>query len=253
MVLTSHGLTDPGCVRSENQDRILLDDALGLYVVCDGMGGRRRGELAAELATNAIHQYVELSRDPKEVTWPYGYNLRMTFAANRVLTAAKLANRQVWRRSEEALEYLGMGTTITALLFDPGIAAIANIGDSRVYLWRAGNLEQLSADDTVGGSPPPTGEFSLALTRQPMLRGVLTRAAGSQENAEVHLKECPLQDDDVLLLCSDGLHGVVSEDRIAAVLSDEAVSSAASTLISDAREAGAPDNVSAVVVQYRNT
>src|ERR1039457_1574204 len=113
MGLTSQGLTDSGCVRSENQDRILFDDTLGLYVVCDGMGGRRRGDLAAELATDSIRQYVESSRDPKEVTWPYGYSLQMSFAANRLLTAAKLANRQVWRRSEEAIEYLGMGTTIT--------------------------------------------------------------------------------------------------------------------------------------------
>src|SRR5439155_21980089 len=80
----------------------------------------------------------------------------------------KLANRQVWRRSEEAIEYLGMGTTITAVLLDHGSAAIANIGDSRVYLWRAGNLEQLSVDDTVDGAGS-TGGFSVSMIRQPML------------------------------------------------------------------------------------
>jgi PPM family protein phosphatase len=252
MGLTSQGLTDPGCVRPENQDRILFDDALGLYVVCDGMGGRRRGDFAAELATDSIRQYVESSRDPKEVTWPYGYNLQMSFAANRLLTAAKLANRQVWRRSEEAIEYLGMGTTITAVLFDNGSAAIVNIGDSRVYLWRAATLEQLSVDDTVGG-PGPTGAFSMEMVRQPMLRSVLTRAAGSQENADVHLKECKLEAGDVLLLSSDGLHGIVPDDRIGSILAAaESVNAAAAALIAAARDAGAPDNVSAVVVEYRD-
>jgi len=177
----------------------------------------------------------------------------MSFAANRLVTAAKLANRQVWRRSDEAIEYLGMGTTIVALLFEPGSAAIANIGDSRAYLWRAGSLEQLSVDDTIDGSRLPAGESSRGPARQKMLHSVLTHAAGSLEHAEVHLKECPLQDDDILFLCSDGLHGFVSEDRIAAVLSSESVSSVAASLISAVREAGAPDNVSVVLVQCRNS
>jgi protein phosphatase len=238
MVLTSHGLTDPGCVRSENQDRILFDDDLGLYVVCDGLGGRRRGDVAAELATETIRQYVECSRDPKEVTWPYGYNLRMSLAANRLSTAARLANRQVWRRSEEALEYLGMGTTISAVLLEPRSAAIANIGDTRVYLLRHGILEQLSVDDTVAGPSVPAS------------RGVLTSAAGSRENADVHLKECALENGDIMLLASDGLHGIVPDDRITAVMSAAAsINEGAADLIAAAREAGAPDNVSAVVFQ----
>jgi len=250
MQFTSYGITDPGCVRSENQDRIVFDDSLGLYVVCDGMGGRRRGELAAELASTAIQQYVESSRDPKEVTWPYGFSLQMSFAANRLLTSTKLANRQVWRRSEEAIEYLGMGTTITAVLVDNSSAAITNIGDSRVYLWRAGKLEQLSVDDSVNSAP--TSAFPADVARQAMLRSVLTRAAGSQENAEVHLKECGLEDGDRLLLSSDGLHGVVGDERMASILAGAGSAEAAATaLIAAARESGAPDNVSAVVVECR--
>ena len=225
----------------------MFDDSLGLYVVCDGMGGRRRGELAAELASTAIRQYVESSRDPKEVTWPYGFSMQMSFAANRLLTATKLANRQVWRRSEEAIEYLGMGTTITAALMDNGTAAIANIGDSRVYVWRGGKLEQLSVDDSVNSAP--TSAFAAESIRQPMLRSVLTRAAGSQENADVHLKEWSLEEGDLLLLSSDGLHGVVGDARMASILAGAGCpESAAKALIAAARESGAPDNVSAVVV-----
>ena len=251
MRLSSQGLTDPGCVRTENQDRIIFDDALGLYLVCDGLGGRRRGDVAAELAGNAIRQYVESSQDPMDVTWPYGYNIQISFAANRITTAAKLANRQVWRRSEESLEYLGMGTTISAVLVESGRAAIANIGDSRVYLLRDGHLEQLSVDDTVGYANQWTREIPIDSSRHPIIRNILTHAAGSQENAEVHLKEQPMSDGDLFLVCSDGLHGCVSDDRMAAILAaTQNPHDGAAALLSAARSAGAPDNVSVVVFQY---
>ena len=250
MILTSQGLTDPGSVRSANQDRILCDDDLGLYVVCDGLGGRRRGDVAAELATETIRQYVECSRDPKEVTWPYGFNLHMSLAANRLSTAARLANRKVWRRSEESIEYLGMGTTISAVLLDARSAAVANVGDTRVYLFRGGRLEQLSIDDTAVGGHVPPGGLTLGEISQSSVRSVLTQAAGSREDAEVHLKECPLEDGDIMLLCSDGLHGIVPEERISAILSSaESLADRAAALLAAAREAGAPDNVSVVVFQ----
>ncbi len=247
MLLLSKGLTDPGCVRSQNEDRIFFDDSLALYIVCDGIGGRRRGEVAAQLATNTIRQYIESSNNPMEVTWPYGYNLQMSLAANRILTAAKLANRQVWRRSEESLECLGMGTTISAVLFDETGAAIVNIGDSRVYLLRSGALEQLSQDDTIAGTYANTTEIEHA--RYAEMRNVLTRAAGSQENAEVHLREMRIEYGDRILLCSDGLHRSVADSQIGAMLAAaENPSAAATALIDAALAAGAPDNVSVVVV-----
>jgi serine/threonine protein phosphatase PrpC len=250
MFLRSHGLTDPGCRRAGNEDRIFFDDAFGLYVVCDGIGGRRRGEIAAEIATNTIRQYVESSRDPMEVTWPYGYNLQLSFSANRLVTAVKLANRQVWRRSEQSLEYLGMGTTVAAVLADPNAAVIANVGDSRVYLLRGGVLEQLSTDDTVASAYLRPDEIDGA-SAAPQIRNVLTRAAGSQENVDAHLRELKLEVGDRLLLSSDGLHSLVSDERIRAILAAAAadLKTAVEDLISAAIEMGAPDNVSAVVFE----
>src|SRR5579884_2822295 len=254
MPLTSHGVTDPGCVRTSNQDRILRDDELGLYIVCDGLGGRRRGDIAADMAIEAIRQYVESSINPKEVTWPYGYNLQLSYAANRLLTATKLANRQVWRRSEQSLEYLGMGTTIGAVLIDSGVAAVANIGDSRVYLFRDGGLQQLTIDDTVAAQGGLTGDVTGELTKAAgiSVRNILTRAAGSEEMAESHLVECRLQDGDTLLLCSDGLHACVDDQRIreAMAASQHDIKETCSALVALARAVGAPDNVSVVVVRY---
>ncbi|HEY2015557.1 MAG TPA: protein phosphatase 2C domain-containing protein [Bryobacteraceae bacterium] len=245
MPVTSHGCSDIGCVRTENEDRILFDDALGLYVVCDGIGGRRRGDMAAEIATNTIRDYIESSINPREVTWPYGYALQKSFAGNRLLTAVKMANRQVFRRGEESLQSLGMGTTVTAVLVDGSTAAVANIGDSRVYLLRGGRLEQLSVDDTVSmGLHAPDGTSQV--------RSVLTRAAGSEQNVDVHLKELELSDRDTLLLCSDGLYGYVPEEPIAVLLaSAPTIRQGAEALIAAARTEGAPDNASAVLLEYR--
>ncbi len=236
-----------GCVRTENQDRILADDELNLYVVCDGIGGRRRGHIAAELAVDVIRRYIEASREPLDVTWPFGFDVRISVAANRLLTASRLANRHVWLRSEESLEFLGMGTTIAAVLSDYSSIAVANVGDSRAYLVREGKLRQLTVDDTLG---PAGGQTDPGL--KPMLHGVLTSAAGSHEDVDVHLKECALQNEDRVLVCSDGLHGCVGEDHMGEILlasTDPAQS--VSELIAASKKAGANDNVSAIVILYR--
>jgi protein phosphatase len=248
MIPTSAGLSDQGS-RATNQDRILFNDELGLYVVCDGLGGRRSGDVAAELALNSIRQYIESSRDPKEVTWPYGYDLARSFGANRLTTAVKLANRQVWRRSEESLEFLGMGTTICAVLLEGNTAVVANIGDSRAYVLRDGEFRQLTVDDTAAGaqpaSLPPAAQSGL-----PGIRNVLTRAAGSKESAELHLQECALQPVDRLLLCSDGLHGCVADDQIKAALETAAdLEAGTKALVAAVHTAGAPDNISVILVQ----
>jgi protein phosphatase len=251
MIQDSAGITDPGCVRPSNQDRILLDDTLGLYAVCDGVGGRRGGSVAAELAVQVIRQYIEASQDPKDVTWPYGYNLAMSFGGNRLVTAVKLANRQVWRRSEESIEFLGMGTTISAVLIEGSAVVAVNIGDSRAYLFRDGGLIQMTIDDTAGGAPAGTADAPPQPALHPAIHGVLTRAAGSREDAEVHLKQCPLENGDAMLLCSDGLHGCVSVEAMATILkSAKNAAAAAGSLVEAAKQAGAPDNVSALVVRW---
>jgi PPM family protein phosphatase len=251
MPLLSHGVTDVGTVRSHNEDRILRNDVLGLYVVCDGVGGRRRGELAAEIAADTLARFIDSSRNPMDVTWPYGFHLQHSLAANRLLTAAKLANRQVWRRSEQSLDCLGMGTTITAVLIDGADAAVVNVGDSRAYLCRGGALRQLTVDDTIDGASRSSGESGAEMTH-PQLRGILTRAAGPHETVEVHLMELSLETADRLLLCSDGLHGTLNDERMASLLEGaKTVDRATEALLDGVLDIGAPDNVSVIVVEYR--
>jgi protein phosphatase len=251
MALDVFGITDPGCVRSSNQDCILTDAALGLFLVCDGMGGHQHGEIAADLAKTAVRHCIETSADRSDVSWPFGFNFDLSLDANRLSTGLRVANRQVWRRAEQSLEYAGMGTTIAAVLLSGDQAIVANIGDSRVYVLRAGELRQLTIDDTIIGSLVQRGLISPADTLKHPMRNVLTQAAGSQETVEVHLHEEPLQSGDTLLLCSDGLHGVIGDDGVGAILRSEAnPEQHAAQLIAAARNAGGPDNISAVVVRY---
>jgi len=251
MVIESYGKTDRGCVRNENEDRILVDDLLGLYLVCDGMGGSSRGDLAAELAADAIRYYIDVSSDRYDVSWPFGYSFDLSLDANRLVTAIRLANRQVWRRAEQNLEFAGMGTTVAAVLISNGCAVIANVGDSRVYICREQELKQLTVDDTMVASMVRRGLLPPADAAAHPMRNVVTQAAGSQEDVEVHLHEHNIATGDVLLICSDGLYNPVQEpDILAALVHGGSPEIAAKQLVEAAIRWGAPDNVSAVVLRY---
>ncbi len=250
-VFQYQGVSDAGRVRPNNEDRIVLEPDLGLFVVADGMGGHRHGQMAAELACAALRHYLESSRSPGDVTWPYGYNWKLSLDQNRLITGILLANHHVWRRSEEDPAYAGMGSTVVALLIQGEKAAIANVGDSRMYLFRGEQLSQLTIDDTWLNAVLKQGTLDQKSMAKHPMRNVLTQAAGTQRNLDVHTCELELKDGDVLLLCSDGLYGVVSEEEISAVLaSGQGVEQQVNRLNEAALTAGAPDNVSCVLLRY---
>jgi protein phosphatase len=252
-MLSYHAVSDPGCVRAENEDRVLADPGLGLFIAADGMGGHRHGELAAELAISTMKYFLESSFNRCDVTWPFGYNFGLSLDANRLVTCIRLANRQVWKRSEDAPEYAGMGTTIAAVIISQNAAAIANVGDSRVYLFRRGELQQLTIDDTWLNTVLQKGTLDRdALLNHPM-RNVLTQAAGSQQDIDVHTKDLDLQDSDLLLLSTDGLHEIVPDDTLRSILASGAnVQDLTAHLKNAARAEGGPDNISCVVLKYES-
>ncbi|HWR50533.1 MAG TPA: protein phosphatase 2C domain-containing protein [Bryobacteraceae bacterium] len=250
-MLSFHGITDPGCVRADNEDRFLADGELDLFIVADGMGGHRHGALAAEVAITTVRYYIESSRGRTDVTWPFGYDFTQSLNANRLATAIRLANRQVWRRAEDGPEYAGMGTTIAGLLVEGTQCAVANVGDSRVYLLRNGHLTQLTTDDTWLNAVLQTNRVPAAQLENHPMRNVLTQAAGSQGDVEVHTSEVALESGDLFLLSTDGLHGVVGEEALREMLMRGGDPEArVGALVEAARYAGAPDNVAGVVVCY---
>jgi serine/threonine protein phosphatase PrpC len=251
MAIEAFGKTDRGCVRTENEDRVLVDHTLGLYLVCDGMGGSKRGDLAAELAADAVRYYIGASRDRYDVSWPFGYTFELSLDANRVLTGVRLANRQVWRSAEQNLEFAGMGTTIAAVLICDGLAVVGNVGDTRVYLCRDNRLTQITTDDTMIASMVRKGLLLASEAASHPMRNVVTQAAGPQEEVEVHLHEETIATGDAFLICSDGLYTLVQEPDILAALADGgSPEAAAERLVNAAIDSGAPDNVSVVVLRY---
>ena len=251
-MIESYGLSDIGCVRTENQDRVLTDHSLSVFVVADGMGGHRHGEMAAELAISTIRYYIEMSSDRLDATWPFGYDIELSADANRLSTAIQIANRQIWGHAQQAPECEGMGTTVAAILLSDGVAIVGNVGDSRVYLYRANELRQISLDDSfVSALAQQDGVELEEMSNHPM-RNMLTQAAGVQsEPLKVHIVEQSLQSGDLYLICSDGLHGVIGNAAIRSVLgAGETLERTAVHLKESACGRGGPDNISVVLLSY---
>ena len=251
-MLHAHGASDTGCVRNNNEDRILLDEELGLFVVADGMGGHSHGEMAAELAIATIAHYVKSSRNGTEVTWPFGYNFDISLDANRLSTGIQLANVQVWKCSQQAPEFAGMGTTVAAVIVSGDTMTVANVGDSRVYLLRDGDFRQLTIDDTWLSAVGSHTSMTRAQIHNHPMRNFLTQAAGSKQDLDVHTAEIDLHESDLVLICCDGLYSLVEEPAISSILLETAgdVRSACNQLIRNAKAAGGPDNVSCIVISY---
>ena len=147
-MLIAQGVTDRGRVRTTNEDALLCEPALGLFVVADGMGGHQAGEVASALAVEAIKSFLARSQQSQDFTWPYGIDPALSFHANRLMTAIKLANRRVVKAGESREDYAGLGTTVVAALVVGGRLFYAGVGDSRIYLHANGRIEQMTQDDS---------------------------------------------------------------------------------------------------------
>ena len=220
--------TDIGRVREGNEDSYLIEPPL--YAVADGMGGHRGGEVASQLALETIE---DLFRKDE----------------GSLVEQVRSANHAVYVQSQEDTAVSGMGTTLTAALVEGSELQLAHVGDSRAYLLRAGSLRQLTADHTLVARMVKTGEITEAEAEVHPHRNVLTRSLGTEADVQVDQDVVGLLDGDRLLLCSDGLTGMVTEDQIKAILETEPDPQRASDrLIKAANRAGGIDNITVVVL-----
>lgn len=230
MRLRAGVVTDCGLVRPANEDSFFL--RRGLYAVCDGMGGARAGEVASEMACLGL-----LALDPA------------TAGGRELRTAVTNVNHAIISRSLSDERLLGMGTTMTAALIREGTLFLAHVGDSRAYLFRDGRLEQLTDDHSWVGELVRRGELTPAQAAAHPQRSIITRALGTDLELEPDLREVELREGDRLLLCTDGLSGLVAESDLAEILSrPESPQTVAELLVKAALEAGGDDNVTAIVV-----
>jgi PPM family protein phosphatase len=234
MSLAAHGVTHPGR-RTTNEDAFLVDANRGLFVVADGMGGHNAGEVASSLAVKAIGEFLADG----------------TPASLNVLDEAlRLANDHILTVAGEKPDYTGMGTTVVAVYLRDGEAIYAHAGDSRVYLWHKGRLTQLTRDDSwVAAAMNGISDDARELEQHPM-RHVLTKVVGLRPELQPSVAECPFVVGDVMLLCSDGVHGAVSDEKLGQLLaSRNPITAVAESVVREALAHGATDNVTAVVIR----
>ncbi len=251
-MLKACSVSHVGTVRTINEDSVLIDPAHAFFVVADGMGGHNAGEVASALAVEAVGAFLQKSASGEDFTWPFGVNPDQSFAANRLLTAVKVANRRVFRASEERTEYIGMGTTLVVALVEGAHVTFANVGDSRLYTLSGTTLLQRSRDDSwVMMLSRESGIDPAALHDHPM-RNILTNVVGARPEVDVAVGEFDLADGELMLLCTDGLHNGVPDDQMAAILASagDDLQQAADMLVLTAVEQDGSDNVSVVIARY---
>jgi protein phosphatase len=242
------GLSDVGLTRVHNEDSFEIDPEHKLYIVADGMGGHSHGEVAAQIAVNAIRDFIHKTAD-KDTTWPFGMDNRLERHTNLLKMAVRIAHDNVLRAISKDGSLYGMGTTVVGFLIAGGVAAVAHVGDSRAYRLRNGRLDQLTQDHTWVNEQVVAGFLSKEQARAHPLKNVVTRALGGESDVVVDVRELDVRAGDLYLLCSDGLTGMLSDadirDRLGA---DGDLTEICRSLVNDSNARGGIDNVTVVVL-----
>jgi serine/threonine protein phosphatase PrpC len=248
MKLRSWGVSDIGRRRAHNEDYFLIDEALSLFVVADGMGGLDRGDIASRMACERIREHVVKNPAVLE-TFRADPNL-----ANRekVLATLETATQQACAdifAVADAHNGRGMGTTLEVLLLCDGIGFTAHVGDSRIYLFRNGRIHQLTEDHSLVQEKVKQGLITKEEARTARRRNVITRAVGVLPNVKVDTLAFEVDQGDCFLLCSDGLHQYFSDQELQESVAQVAREEAAQTLVELANERGGSDNVTGVFLE----
>ncbi len=245
--MKAYGKSDKGRVRATNQDAFAIDvrPDVALLVVCDGMGGANAGNVASRFATE---QFMEVLRRYVE----QGDFSQMT--VRKMLTeAAREANRQVYALSRAQPEFSGMGTTLVGAVVTENLLTIVNVGDSRAYCISKRGAEQLTIDHSYVEEMVQSGKLSREDARHHPKRNLITRAVGVDAEVTCDLYEVHLTADEMLLLCSDGLSGMVSDENIASMLLQPgSMEKVVEDLMDAAYDNGGVDNITAVLFQRSN-
>lgn len=251
MKYESHALTDVGQRRAHNEDSMLSLPEIGLFIVCDGMGGHAAGEVASALAVQAAGEVVERNID----------EIHAGMAGNRegrrkalalVEAAVHEANARVYESSEANPDQRGMGTTLTLLIVHRQRALVAQVGDSRLYLVRADQSHQVTTDHTILTEALRAGRVDPNDENAKRKLNALTRAVGVHPSVEVDTLELDTLPGDVLLLCSDGLCGYFDDFDLVAFFRHSTNASAAKDLIEFANKRGGHDNITVITVHVRD-
>ncbi|MFK8000372.1 MAG: Stp1/IreP family PP2C-type Ser/Thr phosphatase [Polyangiales bacterium] len=251
MNFVAAGLSDVGLQREHNEDSFCILPKHSLFIVADGMGGHRAGDVASQMSTRTIESFFDAT-DNEDATWPFSFDPHLSIAENRLITSIKLANRRIFEASVKDEEVHGMGTTVVGALFSKTAERfyIAHVGDSRAYRVRNGEIIQITRDHSL------VNDFLLVMPDMPedqrkeIPSNVITRALGMQNSVAVDMVPDQPQVGDIYVLCSDGLNGMITDEQIRdlVVAAENDMELTVRSLCDAANDHGGEDNVTVVAM-----
>ena len=251
MNLIAAGLSDVGLQREHNEDSFCILPEFELYIVADGMGGHKAGDVASKMATHAIASFFQATAS-EDATWPFHFDPHLSVEENRLITGIKVANKKIFEMSSRHREVQGMGTTVVGCLFskDSNKVYVAHVGDSRCYRIRDGEIALITRDHSLLNDyllvmPDMTQE-----QKDELPKNVITRALGMQDTVVVDLVPEQPKAGDRYVLCSDGLSGMITDQEIrdTVLASENDMDKAVRELVTKANKGGGEDNITVVCV-----
>ena len=248
MHVVAAGQTEVGCVRKHNEDNFLVAPELGLFVVADGLGGHAAGEVASQIVVEKIDQFINHTLE-RDRTWPVEYDVALPYDGNRLKAALLLADQGILNDIRTNPERESMGSTVVACLVKDDKVTLVHVGDSRAYLLNASGIRQVTRDHSWVADQVANGILTAEEARRHPFRNVITQALGNGGDLDVAVQELQVQELDRILLCSDGLSGMIQDHEIWEIVQTAPdVAEATRRLIDKAMNNGGEDNITVVIV-----
>lgn len=242
------GKTDVGCVRANNEDNFGFDSRYGIFVVCDGMGGQAAGEVASKMGVDIMLDYFR--RETPSSSGPLSISTPSSAGVHSLANAIQLANQTIFEAGQQENGQSGMGSTIVAALLRGGSLAIGHVGDSRIYLMRRGEIQQLTEDHSWVMEQVRLGYITREQAEKSELQNIILRALGSQEAVEADVEDMVVLPGDLLLMTSDGLTRHVKDAEILEIVQRATnLEQACSELVETAKQRGGDDNITCLLVR----
>ena len=250
MKIEAIGKSDKGLKRKINEDSFLVDAGLDLYVVADGMGGHKAGEVASRMVVDTLSDYWRKVRDGKPPSFLSPIDREISDNAKHLINSIVLCNMLI-HEGQKKPQYHRMGSTVSALLVDKDVLWVANVGDSPVYLYDHGRLIQVSEEHSFEAEQKSIGWIDAAESTNPLLKNVLTRVLGLSEKVNVFISPTRPEAGDLFLMCTDGLTNFVPESSIKTILDDFSISieRKGDVLIDEANRGGGGDNITVILLE----
>lgn len=245
------GKTDKGKVRQRNEDNLKFDETIGFMAVADGMGGHNNGELASKMAAELTYEkFKELTIKNEK---PEVINKDYSLAANRLVSSFDYANSKIFEESLNNEKNKGMGTTLTACVFNDLKISLVHIGDSRAYILREGKLIQISEDDSFVMDQYKKGNITLEEAKKSSYRNVLTKALGVKPHNDYLVYESNLKPNDIVILATDGLTKMLEDEEISSITQkSNNLYNISEELINKANEKGGQDNITVIIARIES-